>query len=97
MLKARCRMLPCKNAYVTSCHGSNDTPPCMLDVANGHNANQATEVCGARFCSRKTATLATISAVVAGGIESFRKGKRAAKGALRCEMGASGRRRNPLE
>src|SRR6476469_2770186 len=67
MLNARCSNPPWRNAYVTSCHGANDAPTFMPEVAMGHRAS-GTMICGAMLCSRNRATLATISAVVAGGI-----------------------------
>src|SRR6185312_2171282 len=75
MLKARCSRLPCRNAYVTSCHGANDAPMLVADVASGHSAS-GTISCGTRLCSRNIATLATINAVVMGGIGPFVGAKR---------------------
>src|SRR6478752_8398608 len=71
MLNARCNRLPCRNAYVTICHGMNEGPAPRLAVASGHNANGPMSA-GMTDCNRNSATLATISAVVTGGMQSRR-------------------------
>src|SRR6185312_16421166 len=55
---------------VTSCHGANDAPMLVDDVASGHSAS-GTISCGTRLCSRNIATFATINAVVMGGMDPF--------------------------
>ena len=49
----------------------NDTPCPRLAVASGHSANGTTRP-GTTDCSKNSATLATISAVVTGGMQSRR-------------------------